>query len=149
MTQIEIKLALVDQNKYAMVPTRGSEEAAGYDLFCVSAHLCLPGQVILIGTNLKADIPRGYEMQLRQRSGLSKKWPNYLANGVGTIDSDYMGEILVMFVNNTKYPINIDSGTRICQAIIKPVLDVSYQIYDKLTKITGRSDKGFGSTGEY
>jgi len=101
----------------------------------------------MVNTGIAVRIPDGYEMTVRQRSGLSKLFPNYIAIGIGTIDIGYVGEIIVPIVNNTKdknFIINI--GDRIAQGIVSPVLNPEIVEVNELIP-TERGSNGFGSTG--
>ena len=133
----------------AKLPTYGSAEAAGADLYaCLDGSLTIqPGQTAWIPTGLALEIPKGYAGLVYARSGLACKMGLAPANKVGVIDSDYRGEITVVLYNHGPEPQTIASGERIAQLIITPVLTPAYMETDRLTE-TLRGTGGFGSTGK-
>jgi dUTP pyrophosphatase len=100
----------------------------------------------LIPTGLRVEIPDGFEMQIRPRSGLALKHGISLPNTPGTIDSDYRGPLGVILINLSAEPFTIGHGERIAQAVIAPVIQAGFEIVDSLGE-TGRGAGGFGSTG--
>ncbi len=125
--------------------------AAGADLranFPDRAQITLaPGQRALIPTGLRVEIPPGYEMQIRPRSGLALKHGLSLPNTPGTIDSDYRGPLGVILINLGQTDQPIQHGDRIAQAVIAPVVQATFELTDTLTD-TARGQGGFGSTGK-
>jgi dUTP pyrophosphatase len=105
-----------------------------------------PMQRLVIPTGLRVEIPPGYEMQIRPRSGLALKHGITLPNTPGTIDSDYRGPLGVLLVNLGADPFAIAHGDRIAQIIVAPVVQAAFQLVETLTD-TARGDGGFGSTG--
>ncbi|MTH64990.1 dUTP diphosphatase [Paracoccus shanxieyensis] len=105
-----------------------------------------PGQIKLVPTGLRVQIPEGYEMQIRPRSSLALKHGVTLPNTPGTIDSDYRGPLGVIMINLGAAPYTIQHGERIAQAVIAPVIRAAYVIADTLQD-TARGSGGFGSTG--
>ena len=105
-----------------------------------------PGKRALINTGLRIEIPRGYEGQVRPRSGLAIKNGITLLNSPGTIDSDYRGPLGVAIVNLGTEPYTIHHGDRVAQAIIAPVVQARYDLAADLGE-TARGAGGFGSTG--
>ena len=105
-----------------------------------------PGQISLVPTGLRVQIPEGYEMQIRPRSSLALKHGVTLPNTPGTIDSDYRGPLGVIMINLGAAPYTISHGERIAQAVIAPVIRASYVIAGTLDQ-TARGSGGFGSTG--
>ena len=131
------------------IPTRGSTTAAGWDLRCIEDAKLKHREVTLIRTGLALAIPDGWEGQLRCRSGLAKKGM-MVSNGIGTIDSDYRGEIMILATwvgPDEEYVIN--KGERIAQILIKKVPDVEFKEVTSLEELgnTERGSGGFGSTG--
>lgn len=105
-----------------------------------------PMQRRVVPTGLRVEIPAGYEMQIRPRSGLALKHGITLPNTPGTIDSDYRGPLGVLLVNLGAEPYVIHHGDRIAQAVIAPVVQARFQAVTALGE-TARGDGGFGSTG--
>ena len=105
-----------------------------------------PGERALIPTGLYMEFEPGYEVQLRARSGLAVKHGIGLVNGVGTIDSDYRGEIKVALINLGQEAFAVKNGERIAQMVISPVVQAEIEPSEMLTE-TERGSGGFGSTG--
>lgn len=105
-----------------------------------------PGERALIPTGLYMEFDAGYEVQLRARSGLAVKHGIGLVNGVGTIDSDYRGEIKVALINLGQEAFAVNNGERIAQMVISPVVQAEIEPSEMLTE-TERGSGGFGSTG--
>ena len=105
-----------------------------------------PGARALIPTGLRVEIPEGYEIQLRPRSGLALKHGITLPNSPGTIDSDYRGPLGVIVLNAGQESFTIAHGDRIAQMIVAPVLQAKFELAEGLTD-TSRGAGGFGSTG--
>jgi dUTP pyrophosphatase len=133
----------------AMLPTFGSAEAAGADLYaCLDSPVQIaPGESVFIPTGLSMEIPRGYAGLIYARSGLACKRGLAPANKVGVIDSDYRGEFIIVLHNHGSDTQVISHGERIAQLVITPVLLPDYVEVDDLTD-TMRSSGGFGSTGK-
>ncbi len=134
-------------SKNGILPKYESHGSAGMDLRAEESYLIMPGERILVGTGIFIELPEGYEAQIRARSGLSIKHGIGLVNGVGTIDSDYRGEIKIPLINWGKDSYNIEKGDRIAQMIIAKYERVSWEPVEELTKTT-RNEKGFGSSGK-
>ncbi len=100
----------------------------------------------IVPTGFRVEIPAGYEMQIRPRSGLALKHGITLPNTPGTIDSDYRGPLGVALVNLGKAPYTIHHGDRIAQMIVAPVVQADFEVVDLLSE-TSRGSGGFGSTG--
>ena len=136
-------------NEQAILPTYGSEEAAGADLYaCLDAPLTVePGATVWIPTGLAMEIPRGCAGLVYARSGMACKKGLAPANKVGVIDSDYRGPVTVVLHNHGSEAQTISHGERIAQLVITPVLTPVYEVYDALSE-TDRGQGGFGSTGK-
>lgn len=134
----------------ATLPTRGSEYAAGYDLYARPDNLgqqrVEPGQTVKIGTGICVEIPNGYFGAIFARSGLATKQGLRPANCVGVIDSDYRGEVIVALHNDSGVCKTVREGDRIAQLVIIPYLPVEFEEADDLNG-TVRGKCGFGSTG--
>ena len=109
--------------------------------------LLKPLERVLIKTGLFIELPRGYEAQIRPRSGLALKHGITVLNTPGTIDSDYRGEILIILINLSDMVFEIKNGDRIAQLVISTIEQISWQNTELLTE-TKRGDGGFGSTGK-
>jgi dUTP pyrophosphatase len=147
MKPIEIKWKKLHPK--AELPKTQSAGAACFDLkaaFDGSEITVKPGEVTLVPTGLACEIPLGFELQVRARSGLAAKNGFTLVNGVGTIDADYRGEIKIISTVLSKEPLVIRSGDRIAQALVCAVLPVSHVEVTELGS-SERGEKGFGSTG--
>ncbi len=136
-----------DDNDLSL-PSYETEFAAGMDVSAaVSSPVTLqPGERILVATGLSVAIPKGFEMQVRPRSGLAVKHGITILNSPGTIDSDYRGEIKIALINLGKEEFTIHRGDRIAQLVVAPVVRVHLQVATKLDSTT-RGDGGFGHTG--
>lgn len=134
-------------NSNAIIPTRGSDRAAGYDLYSNETSVDIPaGETRMIGTGVCMEIPDGYAGLVYARSGLASKRGLRPANCVGVIDSDYRGEIKIALHNDSKESQTIYSGDRLAQIVITPFLAATFNEVDELS-VTDRGDGGFGSTG--
>lgn len=133
----------------AVVPTRGSEYAAGYDLYaCLDEPVEIqPGTNKKIGTGLSIAVPEGYFGAVFARSGLATKEGLRPANCVGICDSDYRGEYIVPVFNDSPDAKIICNGDRIAQLVILPFMGADFEETDELPE-TGRGEAGFGSTGK-
>ena len=127
-------------------PSYGSEGAACFDLQAAVSKVIPTGATVLVPTGLAFQIPRGYKIDVYSRSGLSTKGNLALANGVGIIDSDYRGEVMVALYNRSSEARSVKQGDRIAQAMLVPVPKVHLIQVDELES-TERGDGGFGSTG--
>ena len=131
------------------LPEYQTAGAAGADLRADlgGAEMVLaPGEIRLVPTGLRVQIPDGYEMQIRPRSSLALKHGVTLPNTPGTIDSDYRGPLGVIMINLGAAPYTVSHGERIAQAVIAPVIRAAYMIAGALDD-TARGAGGFGSTG--
>lgn len=133
----------------AVIPTYGSAEAAGADLYaCLDGDVIIaPGQTVFIPTGLAMEIPKGYVGLIYARSGLACKRGLAPANKVGVIDSDYRGEFVVALHNHGQVEQTVANGERIAQLVITPILTAVFDEVDDLGT-TQRADGGFGSTGK-
>ena len=132
----------------ATLPTYGSAEAAGADLYaCLEAPVTVqPGETAWIGTGIALEVPVGCAGLVYARSGMAAKRGLAPANKVGVVDSDYRGEIKVVLLNHGTQPQTVEHGERIAQFVITPVLTPAYQEVEELTD-SQRGTGGFGSTG--
>jgi dUTP pyrophosphatase len=136
-------------NENAILPTYGSAEAAGADLYaCMEETVTVqPGEVAWISTGIALEVPKGCAGLIYARSSLGTKRGLAPANKVGVIDSDYRGEVKVVLLNHSNVPQSVAPGERIAQLVITPVLTPAYEEVEDLTDTT-RGTGGFGSTGK-
>lgn len=143
------KIRVKKLKEKAILPTYGSLEAAGADLYaCLEASVVIgPGESIFVPTGLAMEIPKGYAGLIYARSGLACKRGLAPANKVGVVDSDYRGEFMVVLHNHSDIPQEIAHGERIAQLVITPVFTPGFTEVSELTD-TDRAGGGFGSTGK-
>ncbi len=136
------------KDESVVLPSYETAGSAGADLRAhISSPLRVnPGERKLISTGLYPEIPTGYEIQVRPRSGLSVKRGITVLNSPGTVDSDYRGEICVNIINLSDEPFIVNDGDRIAQAVVAPVIQAIFEETDELSG-TERGEGGFGSTG--
>lgn len=136
-------------NENAIIPTYGSEFAAGADLYaCENEAVTInPHETLLVHTGIAMEIPTGYAGLIYARSGIASKRGLAPANKVGVVDSDYRGEIMVALHNHSEEAQTIDSGERIAQLVIAPYVTADFILSDELDD-TKRGEGGFGSTGK-
>lgn len=142
---MEINIKLL--NEKAKVPTRGSEYAAGYDLYAATTESIniAPHSTVKIGTGISVELPNGTFGAIFARSGLATKKGLRPANCVGVCDSDYRGEYIVAIHNDTDEMMTITTGERIAQLIVMPFIAVEFNVVEELTE-TQRGEGGFGSS---
>lgn len=132
------------------LPAYQSEDAAGLDLVAAletNADVVLePGGRALIPTGFAIELPKGYEAQVRPRSGLALDFGVTVLNSPGTIDADYRGEIGVLLVNLGSHPFEIKRGARIAQLVVSPVERIAL-VESGALEDSARGSAGFGSTG--
>ncbi len=143
-----MKIQIKKLRDNAVIPTRGSAYAAGYDLYaCIDEAVEIPaGATVKIGTGLSVAVPEGYFGAVFARSGLAAKEGPRPANCVGVCDSDYRGEYIVALHNDSDVTRTVTPGERIAQLVIMPFLSVEFEETDALSE-TQRGAGGFGSTG--
>lgn len=143
---MDVKIKTVNGGK---LPTYESAGAAGADCYArISNKLILsPGEILTIPLGFAVEVPEGYEMQIRARSGNARKHGIGVVNGVGTIDSDYRGEVCTILINHSDEDFEINPGDRVAQAVIAPVIQAKWIEADELSE-TVRGEGGFGSTGK-
>ena len=142
------QIAVKKLREGAILPTFGSPEAAGADLYaCLEQDVTIaPGETAFIPTGLAMELPRGYAGLIYARSGLACKRGLAPANKVGVVDSDYRGEFVVALHNHGAQAQTISAGERIAQLVVTPVLFPEYIEVESLSE-TQRGAGGFGSTG--
>lgn len=139
-------LLKVKRERGVELPRYASDNASGFDLQSKEETVINPHCTVLVGTGLYFEIPPGYEVQIRSRSGLAGKQGVFVLNSPGTVDADYRGEIKVILHNTSDTPILIEEGSRVAQAVLCPVEKATFLEVEELSE-TARGEKGFGSTG--
>ena len=143
-------MVIVKLQKDAKIPTRGSEYAAGYDLYaCIDEPINIaPHTTVKIGTGISIEVPHGYFGGIYARSGIATKRGLRPANCVGVIDEDYRGEVIVALHNDTNQVHMVMPNERIAQLILQPYLDSPIEEKDSLSQ-TERGTGGFGDSGRF
>lgn len=151
-----MELKIKKLNEDSILPTRGSEYAAGYDLYAYikvrddegeyNSIEIKPHETVMIHTGIAAAIPHGFFGGIYARSGLATKQGLRLANSVGACDEDFRGEIIVALHNDSEYTRTVEHGERVAQLIVQPYCTADIKIVDDLGD-TERGAGGFGSTG--
>ena len=144
---IEIKLTRLPHGQGLPLPSYATEGAAGLDVRAAEELTLEPGQRHAVATGFAIEIPHGYEVQVRPRSGLALKHGITCLNTPGTIDSDYRGEVKVILANLGQELFEVRRGERIAQLVPAPVLRADFVEVDALGE-TRRGAGGFGSTGQ-
>ena len=134
------------KNEGGILPHYQTPHASGADVCAASDATIQPGAVALIPTGLFVEIPEGFEIQVRPRSGLAAKHGVTVLNAPGTIDADYRGEVKIILVNHGKELFEVKKGDRIAQLVAHKVERMEFVRSDQL-KETSRGRGGFGSTG--
>lgn len=140
-----MRVKIVSRN--GRVPEYETSGSSGMDLRSEEAVVIGPGERALVATGIFIELAEGYEGQVRARSGLAVKHGIGLVNGLGTIDSDYRGEIKVPLINWGKETYRIEKGDRIAQLIIAKYERINWDLVEELEQ-TKRNEKGFGSSGK-
>jgi dUTP pyrophosphatase len=146
----DMRICIRKVSETAIIPTRGSSEAAGYDLYAdVKEDTVLePGETKLIDTGLQIEIPEGYFAGIFARSGLATREGLRPANCVGVCDSDYRGNYLICMHNDSSVPRVITPHEKIAQMIVLPYLQLEFEETTGDLSETSRGEAGFGSTGK-
>ena len=140
------KFKLKKMNELAILPEYKTSGSSGMDLSSVEEVTINPFERKLVPTGLAIQLEQGYEAQIRPRSGTSIKHGLTLINCVGTIDSDYTGQIFIPMVNISNEPYTIQVGERVAQMVVAQYTQAEFEVVDELED-TQRGDGGFGSTG--
>lgn len=144
MANFQIRITVKKIDESANIPKYAHKGDSGFDLASTEQVTIIPGETKLISTGLSFQIPEGYEMQIRPRSGMSAKTKLRICNSPGTIDSNYTGEVKIIAENTGHRPIFIEKGDRIAQGVICPVYEAVF--VEKELKDTVRGTNGFGSS---
>lgn len=143
---MEIKVINKSTNE---LPEYATVDSAGLDIraFLSESVTLKPLERQLIPTGLYLEIPSGYEVQIRPRSGFAFKQGVTVLNSPGTIDADYRGEIGVLLINLSNENVIIEHGERVAQMVVAPFVQAKLKLTDELSE-TNRGEGGFGSTGK-
>jgi dUTP pyrophosphatase len=145
---VEVRIRSVNEGIGMPLPRYATEGASGMDLLAAvpESVTLAPGQRCRIPTGISIALPRGYEAQVRPRSGLAANHGISMVNAVGTVDSDYRGEVQVLLINHGQEPFTITRGLRIAQMVVAPVSRVEWV---EVAELPGseRGEGGFGHTG--
>lgn len=141
--KIPVKVMKIDEN--AIIPTYAHPTDAGADVYAIKDTTLKPHKTEIIPTGLKFEIPVGYEIQIRPRSGLSATTTLRIANSPATIDADYRGEIGVIMENTGNLSVTIEKGQKIAQLVIAPTPMIKWVETNEISS-TSRGEGGFGST---
>lgn len=128
-------------------PEKAHEDDVGYDIAAYGEYKIKPFETKLIKTGISVELPSGYEIQVRSRSGMALKQSLFVLNSPGTIDPNYRGEIGVILHNLKPYSQEIQDGDRVAQLVVKAVEQSEWNEIEELTT-TDREENGFGSTGK-
>ena len=146
MPEHEITVKIQREATTIEIPQYATPGSAGVDLCSMKYCIIKPGELAMIPTGIRLEIPEGYEGQIRPRSGLALNHRIIIPNAPGTIDADYRGEILIMLMNMGTDPFSLSFGDRIAQLVFVPVAHANFEPVKELTP-TKRGTGGFGSTG--
>jgi len=141
-----MKIQIKKLNPEAIVPKYAHDGDAGMDVFSVENVVLYPGERKLVHTGLSFQIPKGFEIQVRPKSGLSLKHGLTISNTPGTLDSGYRGELGVILFNTTKEVYEIKKAQKIAQIILARYEEAEIEVVEELGE-TERGEGGFGSTG--
>jgi dUTP pyrophosphatase len=145
MTDVTIKFKALDSR--FQLPTQGSPDAAGFDMRALDEVMLMPGQRTLVPLGCAVEIPQGYEIQVRPRSGLALKNGITVLNSPGTIDADYRGPCGAILLNASQDAYLVAKDERVCQFVVAKVPTVAVEMATELSD-TERGEGGFGSTGK-
>lgn len=141
-------LKLIKLSDTAIIPTYAHSTDAGMDLYSNEDITLMPNEHRLVGTGIAIDIPAGFEMQIRPRSGMAHKSGITVLNSPGTIDSGYRNEIKVNLMNFSNMYYEIKKGDRIAQAVVAPVIHAELVEVTSFDGETERNLSGFGDSGK-
>lgn len=131
----------------AIIPSYAHDSDSGMDLHAIGNYTLQPGKVVMVSTGIAIQLEKGYEAQIRPRSGLACKNTITVINSPGTIDAGYTGEILIGLYNSGNFTYRVNNLDKVAQMVICPVLHPVIEIVDNLI-VSERGGNGFGSTGK-
>lgn len=145
----QVDLNYIKSHKDSKDPSYAYKTDSGFDLYTVEEVNFKPFERKLVPTGLSFDIPEGYEIQVRTKSGLAINQGLMVLNSPGTVDQGYTGEVKVILMNMNNYNVRVEKGRKIAQAVLCPVVSGKWVKLVEVKKLEDkdRSDNGFGSTG--
>jgi len=143
---MEVKFLRLPHGEDLEIPKYETAQASGMDLRSAETFKLFHGQTKVFATGFAVEVPEGYELQVRSRSGLAAKHGVFVTNGIGTIDADYRGELMVILSHLGKNALEIQRGDRIAQLVLCPIVQATPIEVSVLTD-TQRGTGGLGSTG--
>ncbi len=149
MNEVNVKIKRISPDfNNVELPAYSTPDSAGMDIRAALMEdlYVHPGEIVLVPTNLSVEIPKGYEIQVRPRSGLAIKYGIGVLNSPGTIDADYRGEIKIILFNYGKLDFKISCGDRIAQIVLSKVYTAKFIVSGALSS-SSRGEGGFGHTG--
>lgn len=144
MKKIKVKVKKLDD---LPLPKYQTPQASGLDLYSAEDKIIKKKSFDIVRTGIAIEIPKGYEAQVRPRSGLAKDYGIGILNSPGTIDADYRGEIMVILFNLSNKDFQIKKGERIAQLVFSPIVKIEWVEVKELKK-SKRDKGGFGHTGK-
>lgn len=144
---MELRFKRLVNGQHTTLPDYATPGAAGMDLRTVDSVKLYHGNTAILHTGLAAEVPPGYELQIRSRSGLAAKHGIFVTNGIGTIDEDYRGELMVIVSHLGTNAHQISAGDRIAQLVLAPVCRPDAIVEVEELSLTQRGVGGLGSTG--
>jgi dUTP pyrophosphatase len=145
-SMIEVKTIFLENNNVQRLPVYATSGSAGFDFYSVEDALIKSKDVVVIKTGISLEIPQGFELQVRSRSGLAAKNKIFVLNAPGTIDSDYRGEVCIILANLSDQDFLVSKGDRIAQGVVSRYEKVQFTLSKSLSE-TDRGSNGFGSSG--
>lgn len=147
----KIDLPVQMESEIIDAPFYATDGAAGADVRAyLQEDICIdPGKSALIPTGLRFEIPQGYEIQVRPRSGLAFKHQITVLNSPGTIDSDYRGELKIILINHGTEAFTVTQNMRVAQLVLAPVFQAHFIQQESGLSVTHRGESGFGHTGKH
>lgn len=142
-----MQVEIVKTDKELPTPSYAHEGDAGMDLYSAEGGILQPGDSKIFSTGLKVSVPKGYEMQIRPRSGMAAKYGISIVNTPGTVDHQYRGVIGIILINHSREPYEVKRGDRIAQAVFNKFEQAELREVIEL-EATHRGEGGFGSTGK-
>lgn len=146
LVQKKVKIKLKKIHEGAIIPEYAKESDSGFDLFSIVTFTLSPDEVIICPTGWKMEIPIGWEIQIRPKSGLSLKTKMRIPNSPSTIDAGYRGEVGIIIENIGSLPIEIKKGQKVAQGVLKRAPQAIFEEVDELSD-SDRGIGGYGSSG--